>query len=128
MAKRLWHRHTGEAQNFADHIDAGDDWITHHPHDTARMAAKKPPKPRETDLREHDDERKGEERKGEEPPLTRAEIMAALREGGITYDARTTTVTLTETLDKALREVLAARGATASPAATTRELLAAVRG
>ncbi len=87
MARLLWHIKTGEAKEFGDDEIAPPEYIDFHPQDPART-------PPEDQTR----------------PLTRAEVVAALKAGGITYDNNVGVAALTEQLTVEVKRVLTEQG------------------
>lgn len=109
MSTMLWHPETGESRIFGDNDPRPLDWIGHHPSDPA-YAPVAPPPPKFTDA-----------------GLSRGEVVAALTEGRVPFDARARTSTLTELLGKAVRKALADRGVAYDAEAHLRDLLALLR-
>ena len=107
-----WNPETGEAQVFAKDADVPEGWLDHHPADPAYAAP--------------DEEAASQNKTPKPKPMTKGELTAALKSGGIEFDNDAKVAELDALLHGKLREVLTARGAQIADTATTRELWEAV--
>lgn len=108
-----WDPRTGESQIF-DSPEARDEagWLDHHPSDEEKGGA---------GAVAQDDV-------DQDPPLSRNEVIAALNEGKVQFNARATDKQLNSALDRALRKTLSTRNIDYTNKDSTRKLLALVRG
>lgn len=119
MPKLRWHPETGESQEFGPDDPVPEGWLPHHPLDDAKVAAAAAlePKPEEAP--------KG---KDVDPnaPLTKREVVEALKSGGLTFKADAKLPELTDQLVVALKAALDAGAVPYAPDANPRALLALV--
>jgi hypothetical protein len=107
-----WDPETGEQKVFdSPEAREAEGWLDHHPLDEDKGGAGP-----------------GGGADDESDDLTRDEIVAALKEGGIKHNARAATLTLLSTLDSSLRVALKAKGIAFEDATPTRDLLALIKG
>src|SRR5690606_29144567 len=107
-----WNPETGERAIFDSPEDrAAKGWLDHHPLDEDKGGA-------------------GEKREAPDkvPPLSREELLQALKEGGVQHKDDATEKQLNSALRGALIKALATAKIEHDPKAPTRELLEKVRG
>lgn len=122
MSKLHWHPKTGEAKVFGEDETPPADWLDHHPNDPAHAAPEPAPEP--APKKPGKGEPKASE--GDDAAMTKAELTAALKAGGVMFPASATLAELNDLLVNALREALTIRGAEYSEQDGPRKLLALV--
>lgn len=106
-----WNPENGESKVFdSPEAREAEGWLDHHPLDEDKGGVGSVNAPEAEDS------------------LSRDEIVAALTEGGIAFNKKAATKTLAETLDSSLRAALKARNVEFEEKASTRDLLALIKG
>lgn len=108
MSRLHWHPKTGEVKEFADSAETPPGWLDHHPADPAYLGT------------DEDDDGPGGN-------LSKREVIDALTEAGVQFNARDNLATLTELLDKTISDVFAQSELTAPEGASLRQRLDIVR-
>lgn len=114
MPKLRWHPVTGENQTFADDESAPEGWLDYHPADPAHEPPAAVIEPAAPVV-------------APDKVLTRKELIEALNEGAIAFDANAKVADLDGVLKTALVAALTNNKVEFKPEASTRELLALVR-
>lgn len=109
-----WNPKTGEKQIFASPEEREKEgWLDHHPNDTEKGGPGK--------------EKVERHRPNDDPPLTREEVIAALKEGKVEFNEKATDKQLDNALKGALIRALKGRNVDVDPKLPTRKLLAQLK-